>query len=877
MAKYLATMEDEIKLEQEYKIMAENLLRASYEQAVQNGTAGTTKLGNRLIEEVFDDVNNNIKTLFVWKKSKRGALPTYAPSANLMLDLFKGREEDMYMIVTMTTMNVLVSRLLQETHSRSVSSIENSLAQELMHELKCDWFLTSVNKKRGTALETSLKKRSAGYYKRAFMLNLYRTPQTAEEKELMTTWPIRSHKEMTVLAAACIEQAVKGSGFFEYGYEEQGTGKNRKTLKAVDWLEETWRANVEVMAHASYRYPPMIVQPRPWEKIWNGGYYDILSNKTSLLRVDWTFTNSYLNAYRKRLETTDMSFFYDVVNHLQSTAFTINVPVLEIMEQVLRGHGGMAGIDSTEPIPPLPMLQEPYTDEELKNWKYKASIRHRAEVARKSRLLRLSVSLGVARKYANYAKIYFPWNMDYRGRLYPIPTELNPQGDGIQKALLLFAEPTAVEHESAEKWFLINGANLAGVDKVSFEDRIAWTTSHEQEILDSADDPMSNTFWADQDDPWLFLAYCFEYKKYKAWMSEHGTIVGFKTGIPFNYDGTCSGLQHFSMLLRDEIGGQAVNLVPQETVSDIYGIVAKKINPVLTKDAVSGTEDDFKRDKKGNVKKDEDGKPLIQLGTKTLAQQWLMFARAKFGSDGITRKVCKRSVMTLAYGSGRYGFSENLLHDIIRPWTMENEDNPIFTHPSQAAQYMGGLIWDKVSTTVVKAVEGMKFLQELAQLITTDNNVVQWTTPNGLLVQQNKYEPKFETMRVRLSGVLHRVYIQENPTDIDKRGQVQAIAPNFIHSMDASHMQRVIHTMQKQGIKNMFMIHDSFGTDLNHAEQLYYIIRTELVGLYADKNYLQDLTDEVNFLIKDTQEIPVEPAMGKLHIEDIQNSKYCFA
>lgn len=305
MAKYLATMEDEIKLEQEYKVMAENLLRASYEQAVQNGTAGTTKLGNRLIEEVFDDVNNNIKTLFVWKKSKRGALPTYAPSVNLMLDLFKGREEDLYMIVTMTTMNVLVSRLLQETHSRSVSSIENSLAQELMHELKCDWFLTSVNKKRGTALETSLKKRSVGYYKRAFMLNLYRTPQTAEEKELMTTWPIRSHKEMTVLAAACIEQAVKGSGFFEYGYEEQGTGKNRKTLKAVDWLEETWRANVEVMAHASYRYPPMIVQPRPWEKIWNGGYYDILSNKTSLLRVDWTFTNSYLNAYRKLVDDNE--------------------------------------------------------------------------------------------------------------------------------------------------------------------------------------------------------------------------------------------------------------------------------------------------------------------------------------------------------------------------------------------------------------------------------------------------------------------------------------------------------------------------------------------------------------------------------------------
>ena len=45
-------------------------------------------------------------------------------------------------------------------------------------------------------------------------------------------------------------------------------------------------------------------------------------------------------------------------------------------------------------------------------------------------------------------------------------------------------------------------------------------------------------------------------------------------------------------------------------------------------------------------------------GTKTLAQAWLAY--------GITRKVCKRPVMTLAYGSGEYGFSEQLFEDIAR-------------------------------------------------------------------------------------------------------------------------------------------------------------------------------------------------------------------
>src|SRR3546814_14260161 len=44
--------------------------------------------------------------------------------------------------------------------------------------------------------------------------------------------------------------------------------------------------------------------------------------------------------------------------------------------------------------------------------------------------------------------------------------------------------------------------------------------------------------------------------------------------IPVALDGSCSGLQHFSAMLRDEEGGAAVNLLPAERPQDVYKRVA---------------------------------------------------------------------------------------------------------------------------------------------------------------------------------------------------------------------------------------------------------------------------------------------------------------
>ena len=94
---------------------------------------------------------------------------------------------------------------------------------------------------------------------------------------------------------------------------------------------------------------------------------------------------------------------------------------------------------------------------------------------------------------------------------------------------------------------------------------------------------------------------------------------------PIHLDGSNSGLQHFSALLRDPVGGAAVNLVPQDRPADIYSDVAR-----LAQAKVDASDDE-------NVRLWLDGK--------------------------VTRKVAKRPTMTFTYSATRYGMLDSNLSD----------------------------------------------------------------------------------------------------------------------------------------------------------------------------------------------------------------------
>ena len=95
--------------------------------------------------------------------------------------------------------------------------------------------------------------------------------------------------------------------------------------------------------------------------------------------------------------------------------------------------------------------------------------------------------------------------------------------------------------------------------------------------------------------------------------------------------------------------------------------------------------------------------------------------------------------------------------------------------------------------------------------------------------------------------------------------------------MDAAHLQRVVNSEYEKGNRNFLMIHDSFGTDAAHAGSLFRTIREEFVNLYKDQNHLANFLEQVSYLINETDKVPKLPKFGKLDLEEVKKSDFCFA
>lgn len=860
--------EKELLLESEAKQEAEEHLKEALEKAKREGEAGEGFLAGKLMRHSWATCRKNIHALLEdTKKPKHTTQGAWLVPMKELLVIFREKEEALEDLLVLSghsrTMDAVLSYDEKQT---TLSNVAMSIGGQIKREADIERFFQwedangTDTKWLKSSMEKGIEQRIRSSYRIA-----YATNRMNKEGYVGLSW---SRQQMEVLGAKVLDMLIAGSAFYAIRDKEVGR-KHIKAIEATEWFKETWETNESHMIANAVRYLPTVIPPRPWTDPHNGGYYGESMLGTQLIRLKVQTKTKFLKMYNKKLASIDLSVIYKALNAMQDTPFVINKFILQTLKEIYASGGELGGVPRTEPYPTLPKLSDDATEEELKEHKKKAVGIYKQEEARKSKALRCLLALKVAEKFSTYDKIYFPWNIDYRGRCYPIPTALSPQGDDIQKSLLLFANPSSL-NEGDDRWMAIHGANLAGNDKISFDDRVAWVVENTTNIIASADDPLGYTWWYEVskgDYPMEFLSFCNEWKRLQDYKAQNnGSVKGFMSNLPLAFDGTCSGLQHFSAILRDEVGGHAVNLVPSDKVQDIYSIVADKVNVQLLKDAQSGTEDEKK-----------EGSDSYKYGTKTLAQNWVAFNRIKFGKDGITRKVCKRSVMTLAYGSKQYGFKENLLTDIIHPYVLDHPDNNPFINPNQAAVYMAKLIWDAVATTVVKAVEGMEWLQKVAGLITESGEVVSWTTPNGFLVQQNYMKMEQKVIKLRFGGSQVRFYNQEETDEIDTRRQRNGIAPNFIHSMDASHLQRVVCAERDKGNKNFMMIHDSFGTDAAHAGSLYKTIREEFVGLYKDQNHLENFLGSVGYLIDDLDAVPAIPKFGKLDLELVKQSDFCFA
>lgn len=852
----MMTLEQQLELEKMYKGLAENRALQVLNRAKADGAYERTKVGQGVMNHLAETYTKNVEAFVTdCLQPKRGVQPAYAKIVKDYVLALGGDTQKFSRLCATLSLKMALSAMMRRSHV--ANNIGGAIGLELEPEVEAMAFFADKNNVK--RFNKAISSRVGFSYRRIFMEHVY--------EGVGFTFVKHTAKERTSLGMQLLAVLVETTDFFVFQeVSEDGKTQPLQLLPTDIFLKAIANAEDKSISLA-ITYVPTIIPPKPWTSMWDGGYYGALSqNKTLMRYIPYARSSQTRKLYTSRLNELDLSSLYSAVNAIQATAYRINKPVLDILKYYLSIGGGIAGLAETKPLEQLPRFPHAYEDikedEELLK-AFKAHKKKMVEVVhkenqRKGKALRAVMILKTAEDFAKYDSIWFPMNIDFRGRVYPIPTGLNPQGDDMTKSLLQYANPVPVSTEDAPdalKWLAIHGAGLAGHDKIPLEDRVAWVEENKQNILSSAENPLDFPWWQEQDKPWQFLAWAMEYKRALEYLDSHGTLAGFDCRCTIAYDGTCSGLQHYSCLLRDPVGGSAVNLIDHDKPSDIYREVSDKVLTMVKKDVMEGTT-------KGKERKDGTFGP----GTKQMAEAWL--------AHGINRKVCKRPVMTLAYGSGQYGFADQIYEDTTR-------DNPHFAGVGdrQAAQYLAKLTWKAVQTTVVAAIEGMECLKKIATALAKADMPVEWVTPMGLPIQQMYLARKTESFQLRLgnASTRYRIYVttvSENE-DVDRHKQATGVAPNFIHSLDATHLMMSINEASKEGCVNFSTVHDSFGTSLGEAARLRRIIRQQMVKLYTEHDPLADFLRHAEELLGEPLDIEL-PKKGSLDINCILDSKFVF-
>jgi len=637
-----------------------------------------------------------------------------------------------------------------------------------------------------------------------------------------------------------IEIIIAKTGMVTAEREIHGGTNSPVILRAAEGTLEWLQQQDAILEALSPTYMPTIVPPKPWGEGKAGGYW---SGRVRRLR--------FVKSRGKAQKAEDMPLVAEAVNSVQNTAWRINTKVLDVVEQLYSmgvTHSVIPEPDKLDlPVRPVwlkeDMKVEEMTEaqaEEFNAWKKETAQTHSANAELTHRRITFSRKLMIARKFRDREAIYFPHTLDFRGRMYPVPLYLHPQGDDLCKALLCFSEGMPIGNEEGVKWLSAHLAGSFGVDKVDFADRMAWVKKHEQDILAVASDPLVNTWWATAEKPWLALAACYEWAGYL----KHG--LDYVSHLSVQMDGSCNGLQHFSALLRDAIGGAAVNLVPGDKPADIYSQVASVVQQMVERDV-------FHEDE----------------AIAGIAKGWL---------GNVSRKVVKRPVMTLAYGAKKYGYSQMVFNDTISPWKASSPSTfPFKSNGWHAAQYMAGLIWEAVGEVVVAARQAMDWLQEVAGIAAKAGLGVRWTTPDGFVCSQiyrlplsKRLELTFMKARLRLT------VIEGDLPKLDSAKQRNGIAPNYIHSLDATHCRNTVRSAARAGIKAFSLIHDSYGTHAANCGTLAAILREQFLFMYVDSDLLTDFRNEVMDQLPGLG-LPLLPPKGTLSLAGVLDSDFFFA
>lgn len=596
-------------------------------------------------------------------------------------------------------------------------------------------------------------------------------------------------------------------------------GRKIGVLMAHPVLAETMRK--EPKADFLARHLPMVVTPEPWSKFDEGAYVE---SPVPLVRIKAGELDQKLYA-EAALARGDMEQVVKGLDVLGKTAWRINRSVFDVFLEAWNTGEAIAKVPPLNPDIPVP--KEPDTAEgpvARRNWTKALKQAHNLKMSYHSIRCYMNFQLEIARAFRDQ-EFFFPHNVDFRGRAYPIPTYLNHMGADHVRGLLRFSKGKELGDRGL-MWLKVHLANVFGFDKASLKDREAFAVENLAHVIDSATKPLKgNRWWLQAEDPWQCLAACFEFKA----AMDLPDPTKYVSSLPVHQDGTCNGLQHYAALGGDSWGAQQVNLLPAEKPADVYSAVADLVRQDINEDAKIGN-------------------PI-----------------AKVMTDKIKRKIVKQTVMTNVYGVTFSGAKKQVLKQIVAHYPTIEQDTGI--QPGLVASYIATRIF-KALATMFKGAHDIQYwlgeiggrvcraltAEQLEQVVSSDmepasgstkakkivskedllelcRSTIIWTTPLRMPVVQ-----PYRKNQCKIIHTCMQSFILQNPNRFDpvnRRKQLQAFPPNFIHSLDASHMMLSALECDEKGL-TFAAVHDSFWTHASDVDVMNRVLRDAFIRIHSE-------------------------------------------
>jgi DNA-directed RNA polymerase, mitochondrial len=789
----------EISLEGRMGKLGVERYKAKWDRAVKTRQITTTASGQYLLREATEVLTHRIEE---WMSLESKRVAAHQNKALKHLQRFPSQ------LVAHLSVKAILDRLLRP---ESITACVRMIGSRLEDEARFT-ALALQNPAWWERLRNATRR--AGYN------HLRRTAQVYTKKS-GTDFEPWSRCDKATVGMVLYQLILETTGFItEHHYVRKHGAKYRKAVQVLpspsilQWLENSNEAYQELRPF----WMPMVDPPGDWKSVRGGGY-----------RLEEFQRPLVMSRFLEELDAAGVGDVLDAVNVLQKVPWVINRNSWETLEYFWELGGGRGCFPLRED-PVVPERPEDIDTNDLakREWRTKAHAVYTYRATLRSRRL-LAIKTVVLAKEFRDESFYFPYQADFRGRIYPVPFFLQPQGPSLARGLLSFANGHHMERGgTAEKWLQIHGANCWGEDKITLEARQQWVRDHEKEILEVYRDPASARWWEEADAPHQFLAFCLEYGE----LVEEGSV---ESHVPVMIDGSNNGLQIFSLLMRDRMGAVSTNVAPTDTPQDLYREVADIVTEKL------------------------------KVSEDPMAARWLAVFKGK-----VTRDVTKRPVMTLPYGVTLYSVQK-----YIREWYTEEVGTEAFgAEIYKPCYFLAKVIWESIEVRVGFAKECMTWLRTCAKIIAKEGKAIRWTSPSGFPVVQWRGKPKRRRVKSRIGEVVRWGQYSVIDGKVDSARMVAGIAPNFVHSLDAACLAMTVKRAAEAGITDLSVIHDSFGCPAPQMEALSKIIREVYAEVFSE-DLLNQLVSQLRLGV--TKPLPDPPELGDFDPREVLKSTYLFS